>query len=257
MKKLILLIIISVIIICSCNKNNNSEKNDKNNSVSNSSETVDDGYSNNLDDVEASSINRYSKDEKEFIYEITGRKHVTYYYDYYKIYLETKNIICKINSVNKEYSANSLDKAFWGVSREDNYDVIFINIKDRKFKTIVSDKYANLKLLPVIWNKTRQNSSKNDIISTSWSKCFILQIINGVKISDNIYKLYYLKDNGNDIITKEYEYKNKFNPEYIDIIITPNYFIVSHLDIEGEEYILINQKTGEYKVIDSQEEEGH
>jgi hypothetical protein len=77
---------------------------------------------------------------------------------------------------------------------------------------------------------------------------------------NNTYKLIYLTNidsSIDNIIQKDYEYESTFTPDNVGITITPHYFIVYHQGNEadnyygGEEYILINKKTGEYKVIDS------
>ena len=188
---------------------------------------------------------KYTNEEKEFIYSVTGRKNWKSN-DFYLVLLGNDTILCKINSVDKE--SNEIDKNV-------DYDIYFINIKEKKTEKIISDKYSNIILLPLVWNKTRQiNYDGDNKIRTSWYSCFILQIKHGKYIKDNTYRLIYIDEFNKS--RKEYEYKNTFWPEYIDIIKTPNFFIVGHLEM-GEEYILINKETGEYTIIDSEEEEGH
>ncbi|MDR2941362.1 MAG: hypothetical protein LBV17_02080 [Treponema sp.] len=173
-----------------------------------------------------------------------NKKPQKYEMDFYKVILYNKNVI---------YKENSLDKNRIEIDNNVIYDIIFVNATNNTNTTIVSDKFFNLKVLPVFYNQTRENQmGGNDIIETTQWECFVLQIF-----KNNNYKLIYIDDSNNDMKIREYEYKNLYYPSYITIIITPNYFIVCHDDMDGEECILINQDTGEYEVIDTQEKEGH
>ena len=182
----------------------------------------------------------------------------------WKVKLANGNIIGKVKSVDKEYSEDAMNKAYLGIDSEDDYDIIIINEKDNTYKTIITDKYLNIKLLPVIHNRTTEviddkyNITFQDKIYSPFYRCFILQTI-----GHNTYKLIYLNNIGSidNIIQKDYEYKSTSNPNSAEITITPNYFIIYHHGYYivrevnnwfiGEDYILINKKTGEYKVIDS------
>jgi hypothetical protein len=201
---------------------------------------------------------RQTDDEKNFIYEITGRMHTKYYEDYFVVLLENGNLICKVNSVDKEYFKNTPNKQLRGFDPEVDYNIIFIDVKNGTHKIIITDKFNNLQLLPVVYNGTRQQRGGDDTIYTAWSRCFIFQKIQPTRfLEDNIYKLIYLDDFNYKMIQKEYEYKSTYYPDIISITVTPNYFIVHHDEIDGEEYILINRETGEYKTLDSEKFEGH
>jgi hypothetical protein len=168
-----------------------------------------------------------------------------YQYDFYKVILQSGNIIYKENSLD-------VNRNIAGINDE-NYDINFFN-KDNNIKTtIVSDKFYKIKVLPVVYNQTRQNhGGGDDVIKTSWWKCFVLQVM-----GDNNYKLIYIDDFNNDMKIKEYEYKNSYYPDITTIIITPHYFIVHHDEIDGNEYTLIDQHTGEYTIIDTERSGGH
>ena len=184
----------------------------------------------------------------------------------WKVRLANGNIIGKVKSVDKEYSEDAMDKAYLGIHSEDDYDLIIINVKNNTYKSIITDKHFNIKLLPVINNKTTENIDDKynitfqDKIYTPFFRCFILQTIE----HNNTYKLIYLSNidaSIDNIFQKDYEYESTFIPYSAEVTITPNYFIVYHngnytvREVDncsiGEEYILINKKTGEYKVIDS------
>jgi len=253
-------IFIVLLNIISCSKLNDRETlNIESNSISN----FDKDKVNNQDDLLNNDygldlFKNLTNDEREFVYKITDRKHIKYDMGLFVVLLGNKNIICKVNSINKEYSGNSKQGELRSIDAEADYNIIFINVKDRTNRTIITDKYFNLKLLPVVYKKTREISyNGGDTISTSWDRCFILQIINAKISRDNIYKLIYIDNTDNNITQKEYEYKSSKYPDYIDITITHRYFIVEHDEIEGEEFILINQETGEYEVIDREDREGH
>jgi hypothetical protein len=179
-------------------------------------------------------------------------------YGPWKVKLANGTIIGKVKSVDKEYSENAMNEAYLGIYSEDDYDITIINAEDDTYKTIIHDKYLNVKLLPVFNNRTTETIDDRYIIThggkiyTPFFKCFILQTIK----HNNTYKLIYLDNidrSIDNIIQKDYEYGSTFFPHTAEITITPNYFIVCHNGNHayGEEYILINKKTGEYKIIDS------
>jgi hypothetical protein len=189
----------------------------------------------------------------------------------WKVRLADGTIIGKVKSSDGEYSESAMDEAYLGIDSKDDYDVIIIDTEDDSYKTILRDKYRNIKLLPinhtVNYRKTTETIDDKYIVTlggkiyTPFFKCFLLQTIK----HSNTYKLIYLDNiaSGIDnIIQKDYEYESTFTPGDAEITITPNYFIVYHQghytvrDADnyydaGEEYILINKKTGEYKIIDS------
>jgi hypothetical protein len=176
----------------------------------------------------------------------------------WKVKLANGNIIGKVKSYDKEYSEDAMDKAYLGIYDENDYEIIIINVKDNTYKTIINDKYSNMKLLPIISNRTTETINDKHFIThqgkiyTPFFRCFILQTLE----YKNTYKLIYLDNidfSINNIIEKHYEYESTIIPRNAEITITPNFFIVYHYDI-GEEYILINKKTNENKIIDTTRE---
>jgi hypothetical protein len=208
-------------------------------------------------DKEFRDLNEFIEENGDFPNRDFLRKYASSY-GLWKVRLANGVIIGKVKSIDKKYSENAMDEAYLGINSEDDYDIIIINTEDNTHKTIIRDKYLNIKLLPIINNRTTETIDDRYIIThqdkiyTPFFKCFILQTIK----HDNIYKLIYLDNidrSIDNIIQKAYEYKSTFIPQEAEITITPNYFIVCHnrnYD-SGEEYILINKKTGEYKIIDS------
>jgi hypothetical protein len=218
-------------------------------------------------DSEFEYLSGLDEENEEFI----RREHLREYassWGLWKVRLANGTIIGKVKSADEEYSESAMDEAYLGLGSEDDYDVIIINTEDDSYKTILRDKYRNIKLLPVnYYRRTTETIDDRDVITrgdkiyTPFFKCFLLQTIR----PNNTYKLIYLDniDSGIDnIIRKDYEYKSTFTPGDVEITITPNYFIVYHhghyttvppasIYYDGEEYILINKKTGEYSVIDS------
>jgi hypothetical protein len=192
------------------------------------------------------------------------------FYGLWKVRLANGAIIGKVKSADKEYSERAMDEAYLGINSEDDYDIIIINAEDDAYKTILRDKYRNIKLLPVFYNRRTTETiddrciiTRQSGIHTPFFKCFLLQTME----HDNSYKLIYLDNidhNIDNIIRRDYEYESAFTPDDAEITITPNYFIVYHqghytvrdadnyynYHAAGEEYILINKKTGEYSVID-------
>ena len=168
-----------------------------------------------------------------------------YKYDFYKVIFHKGNIIYKENSLD-------VNRNIAGINDE-NYDINLFNKNNNIKTTIVSDKFHNTRVLPVEFDQIRQKSwDGDDTIETSFWSCFVLQIMGG-----NNYKLIYIDDFNNDMKIKEYEYKNSYYPDNVRILITPHYFIVWHDEIDGKEYTLIDQHTGEYTIIDTQRSEGH
>ena len=83
-------------------------------------------------------------------------------------------------------------------------------------------------------------------------------------MDNNKYKLIFIVvlepwnvKQGNYITLNEYIYENSFNPEYFTVIRTPNYFIVTHEEMIGIEYTIINRQTGSYETFDTEKREGH
>ena len=75
----------------------------------------------------ASIYKRLTDEERNFIYEITGSDHAKYCYDYFVVLLENKNILCKINSIDKNYFNISAHRNLVGIDPEVDYNIIFID----------------------------------------------------------------------------------------------------------------------------------
>ena len=165
---------------------------------------------------------------------------------FYKIILYDDFVLCKENSLDKNNS---------GIDLETDYDIILVNEKLNMNKKIITDNFYKILLLPDIFNMDFIEYKRNeDIIKVLSYTGYILQILD-----DNNYKLI---DIGiglfeNNVIQKEYIYKNSVYHDIVSILRTPNYFIVMHWDNGGKEYTLINQQTGKYEILDTIKYEGH
>jgi hypothetical protein len=201
------------------------------------------------------SLDVLAEGERYFIYEKNLLESAPYY-GLWKVRLANGNVIGKVKSIDKDYSENAMDKAYLGIPSEDNYDIIIINVKDNTYKTIITDKYLNIILLPVLNGRTIKTNTETPYeymfsfqegkTYPPFFKCFIIQTIE----LNKTFKLIYLDNidhSIDNVIQKHYEYESTYPPYKAEITITPHYFIVYH----PEEYILINQQTGEYKIIDS------
>ena len=194
-----------------------------------------------LDNQENNLINETIIEDK-----IDGTREFYQSDQYYQIILFSKNIIIKEKSINE----NTSKAEYWF---DEIYDVKYVDTKNNITKTILSDKFLNSWLLPIILDEIVTRRERDEItIKTTNFRCFVLHRIDG-----STYKLLYINElNKNieldEVAINEYEYKNFWTPgDGLKILITPNYFIVRHWDIGGEEWTLINRETGEYNTIDS------
>jgi hypothetical protein len=153
------------------------------------------------------------------------------------------------------YKENSLDKNNSGIDLETDYDIILVNEKLNINKKIITDNFYKILLLPNIFDQDFIEYKRNeDAIKVLSSTGYILQILD-----DNNYKLIDIGIDPfeNNVIQKEYIYKNSVYHDIVSILRTPNYFIVMHWDNGGKEYTLINQQTGKYEILDTVKYEGH
>jgi hypothetical protein len=224
MKKVIYFMAI-ILLILSCKKLNK-----KDNGI-----IISDNQENNL-------INETIIEDK-----FNGTKEVNqsiYKYQYFQIILFSKNIILK----EKSKDENTSNAEYWF---DEIYDIKYVDKKNNNTKIIFSDKFSNSWLLPIINDEIIMKKESDEITKrTTNSECFVLH-----RVAGSTYKLLYINEYNElgEMVINEYEYKTIWTPgDGLKILITPNYFIVRHYDIGGEEWILINRETREYNTIDSE-----
>jgi hypothetical protein len=173
-----------------------------------------------------------------------------YRLDYYQVVLYSKNIISKEKSLPEEKLDSFLDE---------QYDIKYIDTKNNITKIIVTDKFSNTRIIPIVLDETIEKDIKDDIIKkTTNYRCFVLHRVFG-----SHWKLFYINEFNKDtndldeVVIKEYEYQNIWFPAEFKALITPNFFIIKHWDLSGEEYTLINRETGEYSIIDTDSRSKH
>jgi hypothetical protein len=179
--------------------------------------------------------------------DIIETNHKTYINgQFYKIILYDDYVLCKENSLDKNNS---------GIDLETDYDIILVNEKLNMNKKIITDNFYKILLLPNIFDQDFIEYKRNeDTIKVLSSAGYILQILddNNYKLIDICIDLF-----ENNVVQKEYIYKNSVYHDIVSILSTPNYFIVMHWDNGGREYTLINQQTGQYEILDTVKYEGH
>jgi len=190
-------------------------------------------------------IIKIEDDTQDSSNEISGFDASVYKLDYYQIVLFSKNIIIKEKSLPEEKLNSFLDE---------QYDIKYIDTKNHATKIIITDKFSNTRIIPIILDETKQKKIDDDIIiKTTNYRCFILHRISGSR-----WKLLFVDEINHDtndlgeVVIKEYEYQNMWYPSEFKVLITPNFFIIKHWDIGGEEYTLINRETGEFSTIDTE-----
>ncbi|MDR2476923.1 MAG: hypothetical protein LBD18_03950 [Treponema sp.] len=62
-------------------------------------------------------------------------------YVFFKVRMANGLSIGKVNSVDKEYSENAMDKLYLGIDEELDYDLIVFNVNDNTYRIIIRDKY--------------------------------------------------------------------------------------------------------------------